>query len=190
MADKSPGAVCFLGYAHLEGKVVLSQHSQPKTWESLWLDWLRSQAQPWADHCGQGTEHTDGVDFFGTTWILRWDFGDWWKEEVDSGCWESFKECSLRHSSLYILFLLSSEGGIYLLHITLDAQALGLTLGNPVMNYFSCLHCLSQVCLLDQLALIWCEDTHSLLDYNEFCGQTRVLWAGWHKYHTKWSRTS
>lgn len=131
MADRSPGAVCFLrSYAHLEGKVgirrkgkvVLFQHSQPKTWESLWLDWLRSQTQPWADHCAQGTEPADAVSFFGTTWILRWDFGDWWKEEVDSGCWESFKECSLRHSSLYVLFLLSSEGGMYLLHVTLGAQ--------------------------------------------------------------------
>lgn len=60
----------------------------------------------------------------------------WWKKEVDSGFWESFKECSLQNSSLYILYLLIREDSIYLLLINLDALTLGLTLGNPTTNYF------------------------------------------------------
>ena len=83
-----------LCYAHLEGKVVFSQLSQPETWESLWLDWPRSLSQLlW-----QETERTDGVSFSGTTWILKWNFVGWWKKEVDSGFWESLKECSLQNS--------------------------------------------------------------------------------------------
>ena len=60
----------------------------------------------------------------------------WWKKEVDSGFWESFKECSLQNASLYILYLLIREDSIYLLLINLDALTLGLTLGNPTTNWF------------------------------------------------------
>ena len=142
-----------------------------------------------SDTSKASSRSTDGVSLSGTTWILKWNFGDWWKKEVDSGFWENCKECSLQNSSLCTLYLLVREGSIYPLLINLYALTLGPTLGNPATNYFFFL--LSHPSLSsDQLGLTWSEDTHSLLEYNEFCGQTRVLWVGRYKLYLEWSRTS
>ena len=60
---------------------------------------------------------------------------------MDSGCWEGIKEMLPQHLGLYIPFVLSSKGGLYLLHVTFDAQSgvpqtPSLTLGNPAIEPF------------------------------------------------------
>lgn len=56
---------------------------------------------------------------------------------MDAG--KASKKCSPEHLSLYIPSLLSSKGGIYLLHITFDAQSWvpqtpTLTLDSPAIE--------------------------------------------------------